>query len=273
MVAEGREAARYSEEEASRLVGVPLATLREWRHRFALIQPQTSPSGDVYYTDIDLEELRFVAGLVARGVSPDQAHRRLVARRKPLSLGAPTLEFVPPPEDTASGRLYRLVTSRRDELQLWLSEIRQLCGLGSTFIVCNFLHPEAGPSGAILLIDYPAPPAPVGARLQRVSVMPLSELEDLADRFAHGEEVVMRSADLPPRQQLRFSGTQVRWVIHIPILTRGEWVGVVGGSLNDGDPKPSDVAALRSLRDVISAELDLEEADRRYLSTFDAALD
>lgn len=273
MVAEGRQAARYSEEEISRLVGAPVATLREWRRRFALIEPETSPMGEVYYNDVDLEELRFVVGLVARGVSPEQAHRRLVARRKPLAVGAPSYDFIPPPEDTAAGRLYRLVTARSDELQLWLSEMRQLCGLGSAFIVCNFLHPEAGPSGAILLIDYPTPPAPIGARLQRVSVMPLSELEDLADRFGRGEELVMRPAELPPRQQLRFSGTQVRWVIHTPILAHGEWVGIVGGSLNDGDPRPSDVAALRALRDVIAAELDLEEADRRYLSTFGAALD
>lgn len=67
----------YSIGAVSRMLGLERATIRNWEGRFGLVQPRRSAGGQRLFSGGDLERLRFVAGLVAGGVSPAAAHERL----------------------------------------------------------------------------------------------------------------------------------------------------------------------------------------------------
>jgi DNA-binding transcriptional MerR regulator len=75
------------------MVAVPAATLRNWEERYGLIQPQRSPGGHRLYTRNQVEQLRFVAAQLDRGLQPAEAHRLLKERLLPGSReGTPAAE-------------------------------------------------------------------------------------------------------------------------------------------------------------------------------------
>jgi DNA-binding transcriptional MerR regulator len=67
----------YSIGAASKVLGVPAATLRTWQDRYGVVQPERSPGGHRLYSRDQLEQLRFLADQVAAGLSPADAHRLL----------------------------------------------------------------------------------------------------------------------------------------------------------------------------------------------------
>jgi CheY-like chemotaxis protein len=71
----------YSIGAVARMLGVPVATLRNWEERYASIVPERSPGGHRLYSREHVEQLRFVADEVARGLSAADAHRLLAERR------------------------------------------------------------------------------------------------------------------------------------------------------------------------------------------------
>lgn len=67
----------YSIGAVSRLIGVPIPTIRSWEERYALVVPKRSPGGHRLYTRRQVDQLRYVAEQVAAGLSPGDAHRLL----------------------------------------------------------------------------------------------------------------------------------------------------------------------------------------------------
>jgi DNA-binding transcriptional MerR regulator len=67
----------YSIGAASKVLGVPAATLRTWQDRYGVVLPDRSPGGHRLYSRDQLEQLRFLADQVAAGLSPADAHRLL----------------------------------------------------------------------------------------------------------------------------------------------------------------------------------------------------
>ena len=67
----------YSIGAASRVLGVPAATLRTWQDRYGVVRPERSSGGHRLYSRDQLEQLRFLAEQVAAGMSPADAHRML----------------------------------------------------------------------------------------------------------------------------------------------------------------------------------------------------
>jgi DNA-binding transcriptional MerR regulator len=67
----------YSIGAASKVLGVPAATLRTWQERYGVVLPERSPGGHRLYSRDQLEQLRFLADHVAAGLSPADAHRLL----------------------------------------------------------------------------------------------------------------------------------------------------------------------------------------------------
>ena len=59
------------------MLGIPIATIRNWEERYASIVPERSPGGQRIYSRDDVERLRFIATEVARGLSAADAHRLL----------------------------------------------------------------------------------------------------------------------------------------------------------------------------------------------------
>jgi DNA-binding transcriptional MerR regulator len=77
----GKDPGVYSIGAVSRLLGTPAATIRNWEERYGEIVPQRSPGGHRLYSPGQLEQLRFVAEALARGLSAADAHRLLSEQR------------------------------------------------------------------------------------------------------------------------------------------------------------------------------------------------
>ena len=67
----------YSIGAVARMLGIPAATIRNWEERYGTIVPERSPGGHRLYSRDQMEQLRFVAAEVSRGLSAADAHRLL----------------------------------------------------------------------------------------------------------------------------------------------------------------------------------------------------
>jgi CheY-like chemotaxis protein len=71
----------YSIGAVARMLELPAATIRNWEERYEAIVPHRSSGGHRLYSRDQVEQLRFVATEVARGLSAADAHRLLAERR------------------------------------------------------------------------------------------------------------------------------------------------------------------------------------------------
>jgi DNA-binding transcriptional MerR regulator len=67
----------YSISAVARMVGVPVATLRTWEERYALVVPDRNASGHRLFSRDQVEQLQFVKMRMADGMSAADAHRLL----------------------------------------------------------------------------------------------------------------------------------------------------------------------------------------------------
>jgi CheY-like chemotaxis protein len=77
----------YSIGAVARMLGIAVATIRNWEERYGAIVPERSSGGHRLYSRDEMEQLRFIATGVARGLSAADAHRLLLeqgAGGKPL---------------------------------------------------------------------------------------------------------------------------------------------------------------------------------------------
>src|SRR4051794_7519383 len=62
------------------MLAVSVATIRNWEERYATVVPERSAGGQRLYSRDEVEQLRYVASQVARGLSAADAHRLLSER-------------------------------------------------------------------------------------------------------------------------------------------------------------------------------------------------
>jgi len=67
----------YSISAVARMVGVPVATLRTWEERYALVVPDRNASGHRLFSRGQVEQVQFVKMRMAEGMSAADAHRLL----------------------------------------------------------------------------------------------------------------------------------------------------------------------------------------------------
>jgi DNA-binding transcriptional MerR regulator/methylmalonyl-CoA mutase cobalamin-binding subunit len=79
----------YTIKQASRLTGVPEATLRAWERRYGVVVPHRSESGYRLYDDEDLAAVSSMRRLVDAGWSPKEAGRAVIGGAVPPP-GEPT---------------------------------------------------------------------------------------------------------------------------------------------------------------------------------------
>src|SRR5215470_2790304 len=77
---EGRGRPIYSISAVARMLGIPVATIRTWEDRYALVVPDRNPSGYRLFSRDQVEQLRFVRMHMADGLSAADAHRLLAER-------------------------------------------------------------------------------------------------------------------------------------------------------------------------------------------------
>src|SRR5579863_8853286 len=82
------EAALYSIGAVSRMVGVPVSSLRTWEERYGLVIAVRSSGGQRRYTRVQLAQLSFVVEQIDQGFSPGDAHRLLAEQ---IDLGIETV--------------------------------------------------------------------------------------------------------------------------------------------------------------------------------------
>jgi CheY-like chemotaxis protein len=78
----GRSRGVYSIGAVARMLDIAVATIRNWEERYGTIVPERSPGGHRLYSRDQMEQLRFVAAEVARGLSAADAHRLLGEQRE-----------------------------------------------------------------------------------------------------------------------------------------------------------------------------------------------
>jgi CheY-like chemotaxis protein len=69
------------------MLGIAVATIRNWEERYGAIVPERSSGGHRLYSRDQMEQLRFIAAGVAKGLSAADAHRLLLEQStggKPL---------------------------------------------------------------------------------------------------------------------------------------------------------------------------------------------
>jgi DNA-binding transcriptional MerR regulator len=67
----------YSIGAVARMLGIPVATIRNWEERYGTLVPERSAGGHRLYSRDQMEQLRFIAAQVSRGLSAGDAHRLL----------------------------------------------------------------------------------------------------------------------------------------------------------------------------------------------------
>jgi len=67
----------YSIGAVSRMLAVPVATLRTWEERYRMISPTRSPARQRLYSRDQVEQLRFIRQQLEDGLTPADAHRLL----------------------------------------------------------------------------------------------------------------------------------------------------------------------------------------------------
>jgi DNA-binding transcriptional MerR regulator len=77
---EGGRRGVYSIGAVARMLELPVATIRNWEQRYVAVVPERSAGGQRLYTRDQVEQLRYVASQVARGLSAADAHRLLAER-------------------------------------------------------------------------------------------------------------------------------------------------------------------------------------------------
>lgn len=73
------------------MLDIPVATIRNWEERYASIVPERSAGGHRLYSRDQVEQLRFIAAEMSRGLSAADAHRLLAQHRaggQPVVQGA-----------------------------------------------------------------------------------------------------------------------------------------------------------------------------------------
>jgi CheY-like chemotaxis protein len=81
----------YSIGAVARMLDLSVATIRNWEERYAAIVPERSEGRQRLYSPDQVEQLRYVASQVARGLSAADAHRLLGER----GAGPPVLDAEP----------------------------------------------------------------------------------------------------------------------------------------------------------------------------------
>lgn len=70
----------YSISAVAKMLSVPVATLRTWEDRYAMVIPERTPSRHRLFTRDQVEQLRFVKDRLDEGASAADAHRLLRER-------------------------------------------------------------------------------------------------------------------------------------------------------------------------------------------------
>ena len=104
----------YTIGAVSRMLDVPVGTLRSWEARYGIVRPSRTPGGQRLYSRDQLEQLQFLKRQIEDGATPAEAHRLMEDQFAVAAVG----------EDRAvpGGRRLLILLAERDRYAAELSE-------------------------------------------------------------------------------------------------------------------------------------------------------
>lgn len=130
----------------------------------------------------------------------------------------------------------------------------------ASFVEVNFVHPEVGPAGALVMTDTTIDPLPLRRRAERLRVIPLRELADYVPRWVQGNTVLVSVDDMPEDLARRYAATPFRWSLNVPIRVEATWVGLVGAVADEeGFPRRA-VVGFEAFAEVLMREFAADSA-------------
>ena len=124
-----KAAARYRIQTVAELTGVQEATLRAWERRYGVPAPARTDTGYRLYTHKDVETVKRMVELCARGMAPSDAARALGSQ-------APVEEPPEAPKDAFEATVARIVdAARRMDALMLESEVRFALTLGDAHTI------------------------------------------------------------------------------------------------------------------------------------------
>lgn len=130
--------ARYSIKTAAKRTGISAFTLRAWEKRYGVPRPSRSRARYRYYSESDLNEIRWMAARVADGIPPRQAARLVTERRR---AGLPFTEARPSADPAALAADLRAACLAYDDERAQDVIRRASAAMTPTQVVRNVLLP------------------------------------------------------------------------------------------------------------------------------------
>ena len=131
----GRERGQYRIHAVAEMTGVPSATLRAWERRYGIPSPARTTAAYRLYSDEDVELVRRLRDLCARGLAPAEAARLLKASVEGIGDASP-LDPVPTDRDAFEVAIRRIEDAVATyDVQAIETEVRNALFLGSATTV------------------------------------------------------------------------------------------------------------------------------------------
>ncbi|HEX2154532.1 MAG TPA: hypothetical protein VHL52_11205 [Acidimicrobiia bacterium] len=143
-------------------------------------------------------------------------------------VGAPVVEAFPPLPGTASARFHEWVLLNDAPIKQMLRLLTDRWQPAATFLEINFMHPDLGPAGALVLTTHTIDVTMMRRRAERLVVIPHRELGEILTRLERGETVVVGTHEMPDPLARRYLATPFEWSLNVPVCVDGSWVASVG---------------------------------------------
>lgn len=180
------------------------------------------------------------------------------------NVGAPVVEAFVPVEGTPPAQFYRWLDLRRDRVRGMLDLLTRRWLPLACFVEINFLHPEVGPAGSLVLATSTFDPLSMKRRVARLQVIPFRELRQYIARWEAGETVLVSVDEMPEDLARRYATTPIRWSLNVPIRVDGHWVGLVGAATDERGFDRQAIAGFEALAQVLMADFAADAALYRF---------
>lgn len=182
-------------------------------------------------------------------------------------VGAPLVEAVAPPPGTPAGRFHAWLERNRASVGEVLVLLTERWRPYGSFVEVNFIDPDVGPAGAIVMNTETIDVSGARQRLRRVMVIPFAELELYLPTWREGGTVLTRVEDMPERLARRYAATAMRWSLNVPIRIEGEWVGLIGAATGSAGFSSEAVASFEASARLLIRDYAADDAWRRFRET------
>lgn len=181
-------------------------------------------------------------------------------------VGAPVVQAHVPVEGTTSARFQRWLGTRDASVRAMLEALTGRWALLASFVEVNFLHPEVGPAGALVMTASSLDPMYMRSRGARLRVIPFRELAPYLARWERGETVEVAVDDMPEDLARRYATTPIHWSLNVPVRLDGDWVGLVGAVTGESGFGRRVVSAFEALAEVLVLDFAADSALSRFRS-------